>query len=89
LCYRCKKAGYKVVYDGRVQMIHLKGMSTTKDYKKMSKAVFSASKQFYLKHFNPHNSSFVKWKYDLLFCAWQLLAFSKARLTGYKRARPL
>jgi N-acetylglucosaminyl-diphospho-decaprenol L-rhamnosyltransferase len=89
LCYRCRKAGYKVVYDGRVKMIHLKGMSSAKESDKMSKAIFGATKQFYLKHFNPHNSAFVKWKYDLLFGAWQWLASVKARLRGYKRARPL
>jgi hypothetical protein len=89
LCYRCQKAGYKVVYDGRVKVIHLKGMSSTKDSENMSRAVFSATKQFYLKHFNPHNSIFVKWKYDLLFNAWRLLALLKARVTGYKKARPL
>jgi hypothetical protein len=89
LCYRCGKAGYKVVYDGRVNLIHLKGMSSTKESKKMSEAIFSASKQFYLKHFNPGNSLYLRWKYGLLFGAWQLLASIKARLTGYKRARPL
>jgi hypothetical protein len=89
LCYRCKKAGYKVIYDGRVKMIHLKGMSSAKASDKMSRAVFSATRQFYLKHFNPHNSVFIKWKYDVLFGAWQLLALVKARVTGYKKARPL
>lgn len=89
LCYRCKKAGFKVVYDGRVRLIHLKGASSSKVSEKMSSAVFSATKQFYFKHFNPHNSPFVKWKYDLLFKAWQMLASAKARIFGYKKARPL
>jgi hypothetical protein len=89
LCYRCKRAGYKVIYDGRVKMMHLKGMSSAKESDKMSRAVFSATRQFYLKHFNPHNSVFIKWKYDILFSAWQLLALVKARVTGYKKARPL
>jgi GT2 family glycosyltransferase len=89
LCYRCQKAGYKVVYDGRVKMIHLKGVSSAKDSEKMSVAVFLGTKQFYLKHFNPHHALFVRWKYDVLFGAWQLLSLLKARLSGYKGARPL
>ncbi len=89
LCYRCKKAGYKVIFDGRVKLIHLKGMSSSKESDKMAKAVFSATKQFYLKHFNPNDSTVVRLKYDVLFGAWQLLASMKARLAGYKKARPL
>lgn len=89
LCYRCWKAGYKVIFDGRVEIIHLKGMSSSKESERMAPKVFSSTKQFYFKHFNPHNSSLVKWKYDLSFGAWQLLAVFKARLKGYKKARPL
>jgi len=55
----------------------------------MGKAVFSATKQFYLKHFNPHNSALVRLKYTLMFGAWANLAALKARLKGYHRARPL
>ena len=89
LCYRCWKSGYRVIYDGRVEMIHLKGMSSSKESETMAPKVFSSTKQFYLKHFNPHNSRLVKWKYDLFFGAWKLLAMFKARLKGYKKARPL
>lgn len=89
LNYRIRKAGYRVVYDGRVQMIHIKGASSSKEPEKMAKAVFSATKQFYLKHFNPHGSRLVQWKYDLMFGAWSALASLKARLRGYRRARPL
>lgn len=88
-CYRAAKAGYRVVYDGRVQMIHLKGMSSSKEAEKMAKAVFSATKQFYLKHFNPHGSALVRAKYGLMFWAWETLAGLKARLKGYRKARPL
>lgn len=89
LNYRIRKAGYRVVYDGRVQMIHIKGASSSKEPEKMAKAVFSATKQFYLKHFNPHGSRLVQWKYDLMFGAWSALAGLKARLRGYRKARPL
>ncbi len=89
LNYRIRKAGYRVVYDGRVQMIHIKGASSSKEPEKMSKAVFSATKQFYLKHFNPHGSNLVKWKYTMLFGAWSILASVKARHRGYRKVRPL
>jgi len=89
LNYRIRKAGYRVVYDGRVQMVHIKGVSSSKEPEKMAKAVFSATKQFYLKHFNPHGSRWVRWKYDLMFGAWSILASLRARLRGYRKARPL
>ncbi len=89
LNYRFQKSGYRVIYDGRVEIIHLKGASSSKDSHKMSKAVFSATRQFYLKHFNPHGSQVVRLKYYLLFRAWEILAALRARFSGYKRARPL
>lgn len=89
LCYRIHRAGYRVVYDGRVELVHLKGLSSAKEAEKMSRAIFSATKQFYLKHFNPRDSRWVRWKYDLLFAAWERLAAFKARRAGYRRARPL
>ncbi len=89
LNYRFRKAGYRVVYDGRAQLIHIKGASSSKEADKMARAVFSATRQFYLKHFNPHGSRLVSLKYALLFGAWEKLASLKARLKGYRRARPL
>jgi GT2 family glycosyltransferase len=89
LNYRIRKAGYRVVYDGRVQIVHIKGVSSSKEPEKMAKAVFLATKQFYLKHFNPHGSRLVRWKYDLMFGAWSILASLRARLRGYRKARPL
>lgn len=89
LCFRIHRSGYRVVYDGRVSLIHLKGVSSAKESEKMAKAIFSATKQFYLKHFNPRGSRWVRWKYDLLFDAWERLAAFKARRAGYRRARPL
>ena len=89
LCFRFSQAGYRVVYDGQVEMIHIKGASSSKDPEKMAKAVFSATKQFYLKHFNPHRSRWVNFKYSLLFAAWEKLASLKARIKGHRGARPL
>jgi len=89
LCYRCQEAGLRVVYDGRLSLVHLKGMSSDKDPEKMAGAVFGATKQFYLKHFNPRKSALVTFKYAALFFAWQKLASFKAWVKGYKKARPL
>jgi len=89
LNYRFRKAGYRVVYDGRVQIIHIKGASSSKEADKMARAVFSATRQFYLKHFNPHLSRLINLKYTLLFLAWQNFATLKAKFKGYHRAQPL
>lgn len=89
LCYRCQQAGYRVVYDGRVSMIHLKGMSSSQDPERMGREVFRGTKQFYLKHFNPHRRALVRLKYDLLFGAWELLARLKAGVLGHRKAQPL
>ena len=88
LCYRFAKAGYRIVYDGRVRMIHIKGASSSKEPDKMAKAVFAATKQFYLKHFNPGESKLTALKYEALFAAWETLARIKAKLNGYRGARP-
>jgi GT2 family glycosyltransferase len=89
LCYRFTQAGYRVVYDGRVSITHLKGTSVAKDYERMSKAIFDANKAFYLKHFNPHNSRVIRLKYALAFGAWKLVSRFRARLAGRKRVKPL
>lgn len=89
LCYRFTQAGYRVVYDGRVSIVHLKGISVAKDFDRMSKAIFDANKAFYLKHFNPHNSRLIRLKYDLAFGAWKLASRLRAWLSGYRRVKPL
>ena len=89
LCYRFTLAGCRVVYDGRVSITHLKGTSVAKDYDRMSKAIFDANKAFFLKHFNPQGSRFIRLKYDLAFGAWKLVARLRARLTGHRRVKPL
>lgn len=89
LCIRVADAGFRVVYDGRVSIVHLKGMSVARDYDAMSQAIFDANRDVYLKHFNPRNSTLVRWKYLAAFGAWKAVARLKARLRGYKRVRPL
>jgi GT2 family glycosyltransferase len=89
LCLRCSKEGFKVVYDGRCSIIHIKGSSSRKVYRTMSKALFTGTKQFYLKHFNPRNSRVVRWKYDALFWLWSVFASAMGAIKGHKAARPL
>jgi GT2 family glycosyltransferase len=89
LCIRVARAGWKIVYDGRVRMTHLKGMSVARDFDAMSRAIFDANRDVYLKHFNPRGSALVRWKYVVAVGAWKALARWKAALSGYRRVRPL
>lgn len=89
LCIRVARAGFKIVFDGRARITHLKGVSVARDLDRMSQAIFDANRDVYLKHFNPRGSAFVRWKYTLAFGAWKRLARLKARLRGHRRVRPL
>jgi GT2 family glycosyltransferase len=89
LCIRVARAGWKIVYDGRVAITHLKGLSVAKDHGAMSSAIFDANRDVYLKHFNPHGSAFVRWKYTAAFGAWKRVARLRARLRGYRGVRPI
>jgi N-acetylglucosaminyl-diphospho-decaprenol L-rhamnosyltransferase len=89
LCIRVARAGYKIVYDGRVRITHLKGQSVARNYDAMSRAIFDANRDVYLKHFNPHGSAFVRWKYTVAFGLWKQVSRLRARLRGHRRVRPL
>ena len=89
LCIRVARAGYRIVYDGRVEITHLKGLSVARDYDRMARAIFDANKQVFLKHFNPRGSRFVRWKYGVAFGLWRAVALLRARLRGHRRVRPL
>jgi N-acetylglucosaminyl-diphospho-decaprenol L-rhamnosyltransferase len=89
LCIRVARAGFKVVYDGRVAITHLKGMSVAKDFDLMSAAIFDANRDVYLKHFNPDRHAWVRWKYFAAFGAWKRVAGLRARMRGHRRVRPL
>jgi N-acetylglucosaminyl-diphospho-decaprenol L-rhamnosyltransferase len=89
LCIRMARAGYKIVYDGRVPITHVKGVSVAKDYDAMALAIFDANRDVYLKHFNPRGSRFVRWKYKMAFGAWKRVALLRARLRGHRRVRPV
>lgn len=89
LCIRVARAGWRVVYDGRFSIIHLKGLSVAKSHEAMSAAIFDANREVYLKHFNPRNSALVRLKWRLAFGAWKRVSRLKARLRGYTGVKPL
>lgn len=87
LCIRVARAGYRIVYDGRVSCVHLKGVSVAKDFDRMSRAIFDANRDVYLKHFGTHAAKRA-W-YRLLFGAWKFLALARARWRGHRQVRPV
>ncbi|HET7535426.1 MAG TPA: glycosyltransferase family 2 protein, partial [Candidatus Didemnitutus sp.] len=89
LCIRVTRAGQRIVYDGSVCITHLKGVSVAKDFDRMSHAIFDANRDVYLKHFNPHDSRFVRWKYIVAFGLWKRVALLRARFRGHRRVRPV
>jgi len=89
LCIRMGKAGWKIIYDGRVSITHLKGTSVAKDFDQMSRAIFDANRDVYLKHFNPSSSALVRWKYQVAFSLWKWISLTRARLRGHRKVRPV
>jgi N-acetylglucosaminyl-diphospho-decaprenol L-rhamnosyltransferase len=70
LCIRVGMAGFRIVYDGRVAITHLKGVSVAKEFDAMARAIFDANREVYLKHFVPHGAwwaGIVKLKYRVAF----------------------
>ena len=89
LCIRVARAGYRIVYDGRCAITHLKGRSVARDYDRMARAIFDANLQVYLKHFNPRGSRLVRLKYVTAFGLWKTIALWRARVRGHRHVRPL
>lgn len=87
LCIKVAQAGYRIVYDGRVQIIHLKGVSVAKDFDRMSTAIFDANRDVYLKHFG--RTAFARAKWRLMFGLWKRAALFRARIRGHRRVRPV
>jgi N-acetylglucosaminyl-diphospho-decaprenol L-rhamnosyltransferase len=87
-CYRCKLAGYRVVYDGRHSIIHYKGRSSAQNYRALSRQIFTATEQFYQKHFNPKKSLWGLWKYRVLLRLWYVFSRARAAMRGHKMVRP-
>jgi GT2 family glycosyltransferase len=87
LCIRVARAGYRIVYDGRHAITHLKGLSVAKDFDRMSAAIFDANRDVYLKHFG--TSAFARAKWRLMFGAWKRVALLRAKRRGHKAVRPV
>jgi N-acetylglucosaminyl-diphospho-decaprenol L-rhamnosyltransferase len=87
LCIRMARAGYQIVYDGRVQLTHLKGLSVAKEYDRMSAAIFDANRDVYLKHFG--TSAFARAKWRAMFGLWKKIALLRARRRGHGKVRPV
>lgn len=86
LCIRVGQAGRRIVYDGRVGITHLKGVSVAKAYGPMSAAIFDANRDVYLKHFAP--TALARWKWRVAFGAWKRLARARAWIGGRRRVQP-
>lgn len=89
LCIRVAKAARRIVYDGRVAITHLKGLSVAKSYEAMSAAIFDANRDVYLKHFNPRGSRWVTWKWRAAFGAWKAVSRWRSRRRGHRQVKPL
>lgn len=87
LCIRVAQAGRRIVYDGRVRITHLKGVSVAKEYESMSAAIFDANRDVFLKHFG--HSAFARWKWRFAFGAWKFAARLRAGLRGHRRVQPV
>lgn len=100
LCIRVGLAGWRVVYDGRVAITHLKGVSVAKDFDAMSRAIFDANREVYLKHFVPRGEEAAgvigavrawgaRTKYRVAFGIWKAVALTRAKLRGHRKVRPV
>ena len=87
LCIRVARAGYRIVYDGRVRFTHLKGLSVAKDFAGMSTAIFDANRDVYLKHFGGSALARAKWR--LMFGAWKRVALLRAKRRVHRAVRPV
>lgn len=100
LCIRVGMAGFRIVYDGRVAITHLKGVSVAKEFDAMSRAIFDANREVYLKHFVPRGAETagvvgavrawaVTTKYRVAFGMWKAVALMRAKLRGHRKVRPV
>ncbi len=87
LCIRVARAGYRIIYDGRVSIVHLKGLSVAKDFDRMGRAIFDANRDVFLKHFG--TSALKRVYYRALFGVWKSVALTRARLRGHRKVRPV
>jgi GT2 family glycosyltransferase len=88
LCVRFSKNNYRIIYDGRVAITHIKGVSVAQEHARMSRAIFDANLAVYLKHFNPTGSRLVALKYRTAFGLWKRIALLRGWLSGRKKVQP-
>ncbi|HEY5551321.1 MAG TPA: glycosyltransferase family 2 protein [Opitutaceae bacterium] len=89
LCIRFAQHGLRIVYDGRVAITHIKGVSVAREHASMSRAIFDANLAVYLKHFNPRGSRLVALKYRAAFGLWKWIALARGWLTGRRKVQPM
>jgi len=97
LCIRVGRAGFRIVYDGTVAITHVKGVSVAKDFDAMSRAIFDANREVYLKHFVPQGEGVwvavcawaVTMKYRVAFGIWKAVALLRAKRSGHRKVRPV
>ena len=70
LCYAIRQAGYKIVYQPKAQMLHLKGQSGLHTYnRRVTDAFYDSMKLFYQKNYQDTYSAFTRrlvfWGIDL------------------------
>jgi len=87
LCIRVRRGGWRVVYDGSTAIVHLKGVSVGRDYERMSRAIFDANRDVYLKHFARGPLS--RLKYRVAFGLWKAVALARAKRRGHRAVRPV
>jgi GT2 family glycosyltransferase len=61
LCYRIKKAGWKIVYYGKSRITHLKGASSKKQKSKLIYEFYRAMYIYYKKHHAKDSFFLVNW----------------------------
>ena len=81
LCYRIKKAGWKIVYFGKSKIIHYKGASSKKQKSKLIYEFYRAMYIYYKKHLANNNSFFIN---GLVYLGIVILCILKLFLNLFK-----
>lgn len=84
LCYRIKKAGWKIVYFGKVKIIHYKGASSKKQKSKLIYEFYRAMYIYYKKH-QAQNYSFLT--NSIVYLGIVLLCLAKLFLNIFKKRK--
>jgi hypothetical protein len=82
LCYRIKKAGWKIVYYGKSKITHLKGASSKKQKSKLIYEFYRAMYIYYKKHHASESLFIVNW---VVYLGIALLCIVKLFLNLFKK----